>query len=336
MNSSCCQISVIIPVYNNAPFIEGTLKSVVNQSFKNIEIILVDDGSTDNSLELAKQTLEDTNLTFTIIQQENSGVSCARNKGLANSKGLYVYFLDGDDQIEPDCLESLFLRMLEYEADAVICSYDARNTDGKVLTTYEKEFSYAYECISGPEYAVLMLKNETWACTGAVLWRKSFLERTGINYTKGAFNGQDVEFTIKNLSQASRVSCVDRVLMHYIRYNSSRNLRALWKRFHAVGCYLRLENYLTKNTADERLIRLVSNRAVPLSYVSTLNHLIVNGVSNEEYLRVIRNPEIVRRIRSAAIRLVGVKRYCLALFMVSFPKLYAFMLRRLYEKLNIK
>ncbi|NMC61989.1 MAG: glycosyltransferase family 2 protein [SAR324 cluster bacterium] len=334
MNTDSCQISVIIPIYNNSPLITLTLNSIVKQSFKGFEIILVDDGSTDNSIELARKVLENTDLKFSIIQQENSGVSCARNKGLENANGDYIYFLDGDDQVEPECLESLFLRMVEFEADVVVCSYDVRTSDGKVQRTFDKRFSYSYESISGPKYAELVLKHKTWACTGTILWRKSFLDKTGVVYTQGAFNGQDVEFTLKNLSQASRVSCVDSVLMHYIIYDSSRNSRARWRRFHSVGCYLRLEKFLANNTTNEQLIKLVSARAIPLSYIEVINHLILNGISNEEFFQVIKHPYVVRRISSGNLRLLGFRKYLLTLVIVRFPRVYyAFFFRR-FRKLR--
>jgi glycosyltransferase involved in cell wall biosynthesis len=327
MIKSCFKVSVIIPIYNNAAFVTRTLESLAGQSLNSLEVILVDDGSIDDSVELAAKVLENSDLQFRIIRQENCGVSSARNTGLMNAVGECIYFLDADDLIESECLESLFLRMVEHNADAVVCGHDIRTPNGSVLRTNEKRFSYSYDCISGPKYAELMLKYKTWACTGTILWRKSFLDKTQIRYTKGAFNGQDVEFTLKNLSQASRVSCVDRVLMHYIKYDSSRNSRALWRRFHSVGCYLRLEKYFANNTCNEQLIKLVSDRAIPLSYIGVINHLILNGISNEKFFRVIKHPHVVRRISSANLRLLGFRQYLSTLVIVRFPRVYAFFLR---------
>src|SRR5690554_7984530 len=95
------KISVIIPVYNKAPYLEQCLNSVINQTYKNLEIIIIDDGSTDNSLEICeKYRKKDERIQ--LISQENQGVSVARNKGIQKASGEWIYFLDADDYLELD------------------------------------------------------------------------------------------------------------------------------------------------------------------------------------------------------------------------------------------
>lgn len=103
-------VSVIIPVYNVENYLKECLDSVLNQTYKNIEVIVINDGSTDKSLHI----LEDYSSKFNnikIIDQENSGQSVARNKGLENAKGKYIYFLDSDDYILPDTLKKLIKKL---------------------------------------------------------------------------------------------------------------------------------------------------------------------------------------------------------------------------------
>ena len=97
--------SVVIPLFNSAHTIERTLKSVINQTFTNFEIIIVDDGSTDNSIEIINKLTNDIRLK--IIKQKNQGVSVARNNGVRNAQYEYIAFLDGDDEWELKYLETI-------------------------------------------------------------------------------------------------------------------------------------------------------------------------------------------------------------------------------------
>lgn len=104
------KVSIIIPVYNVAPYIEECLRSVDNQTYQNIEVIIVDDCGTDNSMELAIRFVDSSARKehYVIVRHEcNKGVSAARNVGILKATGNYLYFLDSDDWIEPDCIEKL-------------------------------------------------------------------------------------------------------------------------------------------------------------------------------------------------------------------------------------
>lgn len=113
-------LSVIIPVYNRENFLERCVKSVAESSLKNIEIILVDDGSVDNTSMLCdKLAREDSRIL--VIHQQNTGVSAARNRGLEKGQGKYFAFVDSDDYIEPDMYEKMVAVMEENDADMVCC-----------------------------------------------------------------------------------------------------------------------------------------------------------------------------------------------------------------------
>lgn len=101
------RFSIIIPLYNKAPYIKKALCSVMEQTFKDYELIIVDDGSKDNSLGIAKDALEDSGINYQLIHQENAGVSMARNNGVAASHGDYLCFLDADDWWAPTFLERM-------------------------------------------------------------------------------------------------------------------------------------------------------------------------------------------------------------------------------------
>ena len=114
MNS---EISIVVPLYNAEKYIETCIISILNQTFENFELIIVDDCSTDRSLEIV-QTYKDPRIKI-VSQFKNSGESASRNLGLANARGKYVYFMDDDDALLPDCLETFFKAAEESNADVV-------------------------------------------------------------------------------------------------------------------------------------------------------------------------------------------------------------------------
>ena len=116
------KISVIVPVYNVAPYIRECLQSIARQTFREYEVLMVDDGSTDESGSIA-QEYADTYEHFYLIHKENGGLSSARNAGLKHAKGEYVCFVDSDDYITHDYLEKLYARAQETNADMVIADY---------------------------------------------------------------------------------------------------------------------------------------------------------------------------------------------------------------------
>lgn len=129
-------VSIIIPVYNVEKFIVETIESVLNQSFKGIELILVDDGSTDGSLALCEKFLEKDD-KIRLLKQKNSGVSIARNNGLNLAKGKYVYFLDSDDTIGVDFIKTSYQVAQKGDFDIVVVGeyYCNRIQDVFVLPT---------------------------------------------------------------------------------------------------------------------------------------------------------------------------------------------------------
>ena len=114
------KVSIIIPCYNVEKYISACIDSIINQTYKNIEIICINDGSTDSTGDIIKSYSDD---RIVYIEQKNSGVSKARNLGLSVANGEYITFVDGDDLIKIDMIEILVQKMHNYDCDVVFCSY---------------------------------------------------------------------------------------------------------------------------------------------------------------------------------------------------------------------
>ncbi len=108
------RFSVVIPLYNKAPYVRKALESVFNQTFRDFELIVVDDGSTDDSLDVAKEVLDASGIGYQLIHEDNAGVSTARNNGVATSHGDFICFLDADDWWAPNFLERMDWLIKEY------------------------------------------------------------------------------------------------------------------------------------------------------------------------------------------------------------------------------
>lgn len=129
------KVSIVVPIYNTAEYLEKCLNSICSQTYRNIEIILIDDGSTDQSLNICN-SFADKDYRIRVVHQENKGLSNARNKGMELATGSYISFFDSDDYVEPNMIETMLKVSLSHNADVCECSFDVLRVDGSV-----REFS---------------------------------------------------------------------------------------------------------------------------------------------------------------------------------------------------
>lgn len=129
-------VSIIVPIYNVEKYLKRCVISLINQTYKNIEIILVDDGSTDNS-RLMCDELKELDKRIRVIHKKNGGLSDARNVGINNAKGKYYSFIDSDDYITIDTIENLYKSMMKYDCDISICNMVQFNDNNEIFSFYE-------------------------------------------------------------------------------------------------------------------------------------------------------------------------------------------------------
>ena len=170
MNS--IDISVIIPAYNCANSIKRCIDSVLKQTDINVETIVIDDGSTDETLRICED-ISKTTSTVKVIHQENNGISSARNAGLDIAKGKYISFLDSDDIIAPNGLEAMLTAITTNNVDAVIGEYQSIYEDGTVLQRGTIPENISGKIIDSKEYWILNSKKET-NFLFTVVWGKLF------------------------------------------------------------------------------------------------------------------------------------------------------------------
>ena len=151
-------ISIITPVYNVEVCIEKSIKSIISQTSRNFELILIDDGSKDKSIDIAKEILSGSDVNYKIITQKNSGVSVARNRGIEEASGEYITFLDSDDYIDSKFVELMYKKAQETQSDVVFCDYSEVDTKGNVLAANRAKCLNNF--ISGKEAAFKQLSGD--------------------------------------------------------------------------------------------------------------------------------------------------------------------------------
>ena len=126
-------ISVIVPIYNVEQYLENCINSILNQTYRNLEVILVDDGSPDNCGGIC-DLYSDKDPRIKVIHKQNGGLSDARNKGLDAATGEYLAFVDSDDTILPEMIDKLYQRIVIDQSDLAFCGYQQVNQKGDVLS----------------------------------------------------------------------------------------------------------------------------------------------------------------------------------------------------------
>ena len=188
-------ISVITPIYNVRRFIERGVREVLQQTYKDFELILVDDGSTDGSYEEC-QKWASVDKRIKVLHQQNTGAGGARNLGIDNANGEYIYFYDIDDKIQPDLLEYCVEKMEELDVDFICFGYENIETTynsrvavefPEVHVTSNKDFKSLYV-----DQFVLKVNGFPWN----KFYRKSFLDKNGLRYENQRIQ-QDEVFNLK-------------------------------------------------------------------------------------------------------------------------------------------
>lgn len=241
-------VSVIIPVYNVEKYLEECIDSVLSQTYQNIEIILVDDGSTDSSGQICDRYAEK-NTNIYVIHQKNGGLSAARNSGLNKADSKYIYFLDSDDYIADDTIEKLLSIAENDNSDIVF--FDANSfvedSDEEIKQNYRRNNSYVTN-LGIDVFSQLQQNDEFHSSVPLLFIRREFLEKSNINFYPGIYY-EDMIFTFEALCLATAVSqCSDALYFRRYRSDSIMTSKKSKKYFDSsVIVYRRVQDFSEKN-----------------------------------------------------------------------------------------
>lgn len=223
------KVSIIVPVYNAEDYLPNCIKSLINQTYENIEIILINDGSKDSSLEICEHysAKDDRIVLFSI---ENSGVSTARNLGIDNATGDFITFVDSDDWIELNTVEFTINKAIETDVDIIVWSYYKNYVNeeralslvpgGDQTFTSDKDILYfksIYQFYGQKTLGDTVSAGTTWC----KLYKSELIKKNNIKFKKELTRSQDVIFCLEAFSKANDIKYYDVHLYHYRINNSS-------------------------------------------------------------------------------------------------------------------
>ena len=257
------KVSVITPVYNGEKYLEECIDSIRNQSYSDLEIIIINDGSVDSTSKMAKEIAnKDERVIY--IEKKNEGVSSARNSGINAATGEFIVFVDCDDTVERNYVELLLNEIKKDNLDIVTCGYTDISIYGSIKLN---DFYNGNSIINKDEFIIDIFKG-----VGGTLWGKIFkteiINKNKIRLNKDIFMCEDMIFLLQYSMQSNRFGVIEKSLYNYNRKNeNSISSRINFKYFNnLIEVMNEIEKILNENKYDEKFIdSILSERIKRLS-----------------------------------------------------------------------
>lgn len=251
-------VTIIVPIYNNEKDIEMCVNALLKQTYMHLQIVLVDDGSTDNTYEICK-TFSDTRIL--LVKKQNGGASSARNYGLQYAEGTYIYFADSDDYLEQNAIERLVFVAEEKKADCIVL--EANNYTEEAELKVKKDglsLRTSYPIMNGNSLIPQLLKNKDFHAAPFLYFVKHSIYEKDLKFEEGIMF-EDELFTFQLLQKCERIVCL-REKLYNRRVRSGSVMTTKGKglfRFYSISRVLeKLIDMYKSNTTDEVLRQYLS------------------------------------------------------------------------------
>lgn len=302
-------VSIIFPVYNVEDFVKASLQSVVNQSYENIEIICIDDGSTDSSADIV-QIIADRDKRIKSIHQQNLGLSGARNTGLNYCTGNYIVFLDSDDVLHPDFINILMTQLKDNKVKLVMCAFK-KETEPTIVFSTSNEGEL--EIIERDAALKRMLLGEWWSAWAKLYHRSIF---STLRFPEGR-NNEDYAIMVQILEQCPQVVYVHEELYYYLtRPNSITTSVLNIKKFDEVQNGIDVLEYVKKNHPQLQ-------REAEFNLGASLMKLILETDLSKHKIFSEKNKEMLGVLRASYASFRGNKYFTYKQKVIMFVQKYA-------------
>ncbi|MCF0149549.1 MAG: glycosyltransferase family 2 protein [Clostridium sp.] len=273
------KISLIVAAYNIEDYIERCIESLLKQTFSDIEIIIVNDGSTDGTLNKIENAIKNDN-RVKVINKENEGVVEARRTGFINATGEYVLFIDGDDWIDTKTCEKCYEKLIEDDYDILYYGYYMAYDNGKKIKVEIKE-----EILKDKQFLNELLLVNIRGCMWSKLIRRSYLIDNNIDFPKGIIYGEDLAMSVDiSCYQPKVVTINEQFYYYYQRENSITNRKLTNQGYHIINALDYIKESMIKNGLFEEFIEeynYLVYRNLFYSFITCNNE--VNHIHKELY-----------------------------------------------------
>lgn len=305
------KISIIIPIYNSAEYITRCLDSIVNQTYKNLEIICVNDGSTDESLKILKKYKNKDNRII-IIDKKNEGVSAARNDGIKKSTGQYITFIDADDWIELDAIETLYNTLKEKNVDVVRGNYYRNFTEDKNdYTSNLYNLGNKLFLTSNKDFGNLVIDKLLNGFLPCYIWLLLIKKEaiSNISFKKDIKIMEDTIFYNELMNNINSIYFLDKPLYHYYCNQSSCTKSS---EYYIRNMYnlIKVNKYLVsiiKNGKFYSKERLEKMNAIHVDYIMSYFYVMYKeSYKNKKELiseidKILENKEIIKLLNNVKL-----------------------------------
>lgn len=279
-------VSVIVPVYNCEEYIGTTLDSIINQDFKNFEVIVIDDGSTDRSLEIIKEKLSKSLISHQIIHQENSGVSSARNAGISKATGEYLVFIDGDDYVTGNHLSELYNGKSDFSLVQFI------KKDGDRLST---PYHFSREFMSCEDFIKKELNMEMPFTFCQLMYKTSIIKDNGIKFNPDLVYGEDIDFALRALIYGDEVTISNEATYYYLQHPQSAINTSEFRRFEVIEIFEGIADFYKSKGRDD-LANLVITSRIPKAIFGNMNYFFYNGYDFDRVLNKMKELDLLTKL----------------------------------------
>lgn len=313
-------VTIVVPIYNGAKYVKHCAEQIQAQSYSNLEIIFVNDGSTDNTASVCEGVIRDDS-RFKLINKANGGTSTTRNKGIDNAHGKYIAFFDCDDEYDPEMIATLVEEIELHNADMVSCGYYFKVQSG--TDTYLEEKSYPNRFF--PDFE--SMKNEYVSIWDSdmfyniwnKLYRMEVIEKYHIRYREGHVYTEDRVFNRAYISKCKGIVLLEKCLYYYVRERSGSTSERYWEKNFEVRD--KEYNELKEHFKEMDVWNEESREYVSREFIERVAGCIENvfhaedQISNKEkknlIKRMINNPDVreasrYARCRSKKMRIIAI------------------------------